>query len=78
MMMLRRFVEAALLLAGVASSQATTPVRSPDPSAPLADLGYAKYQGYTSNRTGINYFRGIPYVVARLTALCYRPDANKK
>lgn len=77
-MMLRRFVEVALLFAGVASSQATTPVKSPDPNAPLVDVGYAKFQGYTSNRTGINYFRGIQCVFFAPTTSCSRPEANMK
>ncbi|KAF2138080.1 uncharacterized protein K452DRAFT_277819 [Aplosporella prunicola CBS 121167] len=29
--------------------------------APLADLGYVRYTGFTNETAGINYFRGIPY-----------------
>ena len=51
-----------LLFFVLAHSQATKPVRSPDPNAPLVDLGYVKYQGASKASTGINYFRGIPCV----------------
>lgn len=59
MKMLQKLLYVASIFAGLVSSQAGKPVPSPDPSAPMVDLGYVKYQGTTSEHKGINYFRGI-------------------
>lgn len=37
---------------------------SSNSSAPIIDLGYAKYAGYTNETAGINYYRGIKYASA--------------
>lgn len=55
-------IEACVLLIGLVNGQATQAVSSVSSSAPTADLGYVKYQGYTNATVGINYFRGIQYV----------------
>ena len=68
------FVEASLLLAALASGQATQPVSSPNASAPMVDLGYVKYQGWTNATAGISYFRGIQYEFITPHSKSYRTD----
>ena len=53
---------AVVLLATLASGQATLPAGNINFSNPSVDLGYVKYQGVTNVTAGINYFRGIQYV----------------
>ena len=43
----------------LAGGQAIKPVGSPNSTAPLVDLGYAKFQGTTNSTAGIEYFRGL-------------------
>ncbi|KAK5117720.1 hypothetical protein LTR62_005144 [Meristemomyces frigidus] len=57
------------LMATVSKGQATQAVGSNNSSAPMVDLGYVKYQGYTNATAGINYFRGIQYAAAPTGAL---------
>lgn len=40
--------------------------------APVVDLSYAKYKGYSNASTGINYFRGIPYAQPPVNDLRWR------
>ena len=47
------------LLTAVCNGQAIQAVGSVNSSAPMVDLGYVKYQGYSNATAGINYFRGI-------------------
>ena len=56
------YLGVALLLASFGNGQAIRAIRSTNASAPVVDLGYVKYQGYTNATIGINYFRAIPYV----------------
>ncbi|EMC93600.1 hypothetical protein BAUCODRAFT_142062 [Baudoinia panamericana UAMH 10762] len=52
------------VLASRVLAQATQPIPSPNGSAPTADLGYVKYQGYTNSTIGINYFQLTIYSYA--------------
>ncbi|KAK4560706.1 hypothetical protein LTR86_005284 [Recurvomyces mirabilis] len=49
------------ILAAVCNGQAIQTVGTVNSSAPMVDLGYVKYQGYSNATAGINYFRGIQY-----------------
>ena len=46
-------------LVASANGQATQPVSSIPSEAPVVDLGYASYLGYTNDTSGITYYRGI-------------------
>lgn len=48
-------------LAAFARGQATQPITSVPSGAPVVDLGYASYLGYTNDTAGITYYRGIQY-----------------
>ena len=61
---LQALIKGSLLVAASANAQATQPVKSPNSTAPMVDLGYVKYQGSTNKTAGINYFRGIQYALA--------------
>lgn len=56
-------------LAAIASGQATQPVSSVPSGAPVVDLGYASYMGYTNDTSGIAYYRGIHYAQPPVGAL---------
>ena len=64
-----QIIPAGALLAGLASSQATSTVASAPAGSPTADLGYARYVGYNNETAGISYFRGIPFAQPPLGAL---------
>lgn len=51
---------ATTLLMVASNAQSTKPVTLNSSVAPIVDLGYAKFLGYTNATAGINYFRGIP------------------
>lgn len=59
----------ALGLAAFASGQATQPVSSIPSGAPVVDLGYTSYLGYTNDTSGITYYRGIHYAQPPVGAL---------
>ncbi|TKA74593.1 hypothetical protein B0A49_03660 [Cryomyces minteri] len=41
-------------------------------TAPVVDLGYVKYAGYSNSTIGINYYRGIPFAQAPVGDLRWR------
>ncbi|QIW96956.1 hypothetical protein AMS68_002474 [Peltaster fructicola] len=51
-------------LAALSSGQATQPATTVPSGAPIANLGYVSYLGYTNATAGIDYFRGIQYAAA--------------
>ncbi|KAK1059191.1 hypothetical protein LTR33_013215 [Friedmanniomyces endolithicus] len=55
----KRSYGAVALLAALANGQANQAVGNVTSGAPMADLGYVKYQGIANTTVGINYFRGI-------------------
>ncbi len=54
-------VLATVLLAGVGASPAATPPRprAAAPTAPVVDLGYAKYQGYYNSTVDTIVYKGL-------------------
>lgn len=57
----RSILASVALLSAFVSGQATAPALSNGSQAPVVDLGYVKYLGYTNDTAGIAYYRGIQY-----------------
>jgi hypothetical protein len=70
--MLHSAILAATGLAALANTQATQPISSIPSGAPVVDLGYASYLGYTNESVGITYYRGLQYAQPPVGPLRWR------